>query len=98
MSDDVERIEFTEEIDLHHFHPRDSRGILSDFLDHAEEKGYAMVRIIHGKGRSTLKEMVLRELSRRESVQRYADDFSNWGATLAWLVRPEGPRGRAPGP
>lgn len=83
--DELTRVEFTDEIDLHHFHPRDAGGILRDFLDHAERAGYRSVRIIHGKGKSVIKEMVLRELGVRTGVTRFADDTGNWGATIAWL-------------
>lgn len=85
MDDDITRIEFTDEIDLHHFNPRDAGDVLRDFLDHAEEHGYTTVRIVHGKGRSVLKEMVRAELSRRPGIERFADDAGNWGATVAWL-------------
>ena len=85
MSDDITRLEFTDEIDLHHFHPRDAKAVLLEFLDHAEASGYPMVRIVHGKGRSVLKEMVRAVLARRPRVARFADDSANWGATVVWL-------------
>jgi DNA-nicking Smr family endonuclease len=85
MNDEITRMEFTDEIDLHHFHPRDAGGILKDFLDHAEVAGYHSVRIIHGKGKSVIKAMTLKELGSRESITRFADDSGNWGVTIAWL-------------
>lgn len=83
--DEMTHMDFTDEIDLHHFHPRDAGGILGDFLDHAESAGYHSVRIIHGKGKSVLKAMVVKELGSRASIARFADDSGNWGATIAWL-------------
>jgi DNA-nicking Smr family endonuclease len=87
---ELTRVEFTDEIDLHHFHPRDAGGILRDFLDHAESAGYRSVRIVHGKGKSVIKAMVVKELGTRSGITRFADDPGNWGATIAWLRREGG--------
>ncbi len=85
MNDEIEQFEFGREIDLHHFHPRDIKGILSDFLDHAEKSGYEVVRIIHGKGQSVNKTMVYSALKSRASVVDYGNDGGNWGVTVARL-------------
>ena len=90
MSDELEQLEFGREIDLHHFHPRDIKEILSDFLDHAEDSGYDAVRIIHGKGRSVTKTLVHDALKVRDSVTGFGDDGGNWGVTVASL-RKSGP-------
>ncbi len=63
--------------------PRDAKNLLSEFLDHAERKGYSRVRIIHGKGHSVMKSIVYAELVRRPSVAAFFDDQGNWGATIA---------------
>ncbi|MCX7678126.1 MAG: Smr/MutS family protein [Spirochaetes bacterium] len=78
-------IELEDEIDVHHFHPKDVQAIISEFLNHAREKGYLRVRIIHGKGRSVLKSLVYAELARCPFVHSYGDDFANWGATIVYL-------------
>ena len=88
MNEEIEKLEFGREIDLHHFHPRDVRAILSDFLDHAEDSGYDAVRIIHGKGQSVSKTIVYSVLKSRDSVTGYCDDGGNWGATIAHLKNP----------
>ncbi len=81
--DELTHIEFSDELDLHHFHPRDAKELVSEFLDYAEKKGYSRIRIIHGKGSSVMKSIVRAELSRRPSVLEFFDDRGNWGATIA---------------
>jgi DNA-nicking Smr family endonuclease len=59
--------------------------MLEDFLRNAAEKGYPEVRIIHGKGRSTLKRVVLEFLDGHplvESCRDAWDSASGWGATV----------------
>lgn len=83
--DEITHIEFGDELDLHHFHPRDAKELISEFLDHAEKKGFSRVRIIHGKGSSVMKSIVCSELARRSSVAEFFDDRGNWGATVVIL-------------
>ncbi len=85
--EEIIHIKFSDELDLHHFHPRDAKNLLSEFLDNAEEKGYSRVRIIHGKGHSVMKSIVYAELARRPSVAAFFDDRGNWGATIAVMKR-----------
>lgn len=84
--DDCINIEFSDELDLHHFHARDAKELITEFLNHAEKKGYSRVRIIHGKGSSVMKSIVYTELARRSTVLRFSDDGSNWGATIVYLA------------
>jgi DNA-nicking Smr family endonuclease len=80
--DEFMHIEFSDEIDLHHFHPKDAECLIADFLDHARTCGYHRVRIIHGKGRSVIKSIVYSALMRHEAVAEFYNDAANWGATI----------------
>lgn len=86
--DPEEPIEYpiTEELDLHTFRPKEIPDVVGDYLELAQEKGYKRVRIIHGKGIGTQREIVHRLLSKHPKISRYylADQTSgSWGATWA---------------
>ncbi len=76
------KIDFGSEVDLHHFHPRDTGKIIDEFFSQAEEKGISRLRIIHGKGRSQKKIKVYSILEKHPKVVSFRDDGSNWGATI----------------
>lgn len=88
MNDEPVEISLNDEIDLHHFHPRDAKALLNEFIDISIERGLTEVRIVHGRGRSVIKKIVLDELGRNSLVERFADDGANWGATRVYLKRP----------
>jgi DNA-nicking Smr family endonuclease len=85
MNDEITHIEPGNELDLHHFHPRDARALLHDFIDSAAEKGLHEIRIVHGKGRSVIKGIVHAELGKRGDVLSFRDEPGNWGATIVRL-------------
>ena len=86
--DDAVAFEFTDELDLHPFHPRDVAELVRDYLEHAAARGWTQVRIIHGKGIGAMREIVHRELERNADVEGFgAADRGGWGATVA-RVRP----------
>jgi len=80
-------IELGDTLDLHHFRPGEIKDLIPDFLDDAATKGYAEVRIIHGKGTGALRRGVHAILDRHPRVASYrqADDRSAWGATIVVL-------------
>jgi hypothetical protein len=43
------------------------------------------VRIVHGRGRSVIKKMVIEELSGNPGIEWFGDEGANWGATRARL-------------
>lgn len=83
--DEIRRIELRDELDLHAFHPRDAKPLLREFIDNARKKGIMRLRIIHGKGRSVIKSIVIAELERNEHISKFNDEPGNWGATIAYL-------------
>ena len=92
--DDVEdpgdpvELEVTDVLDLHSFPPREVATIVRDYLDLACERGYAQVRIVHGRGIGVQRETVRRLLGRDPRVEAYGDapaEAGGWGATWARL-------------
>lgn len=82
-------VELGDTLDLHAFRPGDVKDLVPDFLDDAAARGFAEVRIIHGKGTGTLRRTVHALLDRHPRVASYrlADDRSAWGATIV-VLRP----------
>ncbi|CAN5384839.1 hypothetical protein BH10ACI3_BH10ACI3_29010 [soil metagenome] len=81
-------IEITDSIDLHSFSPKDIRAVVEAYLAEAHKKGFAVVRIVHGKGVGIQREIVRKVLSETDFVKKFknAPEFSgSWGATIADL-------------
>ncbi len=75
-------------LDLHHFHPRDVRTLVPDYLDACQEEGILDVRLIHGKGTGTLRRSVHALLERHPAVESYRlgrQGEGAWGATVVRL-------------
>ena len=79
-------------IDLHTFKPKDVPSVVREFLNVAVEAGFAQVRIIHGKGIGVQRRIVREVLSLDPRVSAFSDatDASGWGATVAYLSKPDG--------
>ena len=60
-----------DELDLHTFAPGDVRELVADYLELAAGKGFREVRIIHGKGKGTLRRTVQAVLDRHPRVVSY---------------------------
>lgn len=83
------RLEVTDILDLHTFSPRDIKDLVETYLEEARARGFSTVRIIHGKGTGTQREMVRSILSRSTFVARYQDapaEAGGWGATIVWFT------------
>lgn len=91
-SDDIEpeTPQLTDELDLHTFQPRECADLVDEYLLAAQGAGFPTVRIIHGKGKGTLRRTVHAVLDRHPAVRAYklGDQRSgSWGATLVELQR-----------
>lgn len=92
--EDIENIEPVELsidgiLDLHTFHPREVRSLLPESLMACRREGILDVRIIHGKGAGTLREVVhsvLRHLPEVVSFRLAGQDAGGWGATVVLLT------------
>ena len=61
----------TDELDLHTFRPSDVVDLVPDYIDEAVKRGYESVRIIHGKGKGTLRRIVHAALERHPAVEHF---------------------------
>jgi dsDNA-specific endonuclease/ATPase MutS2 len=79
--------EITDTLDLHSIPPRQVKAVVEEYLFQAHERGFAVVRLIHGKGIGVQRATVREILSRTPFVREYHDapDASGWGATIAHL-------------
>jgi len=71
-------------LDLHTFHPREVKDLVPEYLEECRKRGILQVRIIHGKGTGTLRQIVQSLLGKNPSVLRYkgADlGGGGWGST-----------------
>lgn len=88
MSDtyaDYHEIDFGNECDLHHFHPKDTKAVILAFISQARVKGLDRLRLVHGKGKSVKKRIALSILENHPDVSDFVDEGSNWGATIIFL-------------
>jgi len=77
-------------LDLHTFQPGEVRDLLPHYLSECRKRGILEVRVIHGKGSGTLREIVhaiLRRLPEVASYRLAGEDGGGWGATLVLLKR-----------
>ncbi|HMF55487.1 MAG TPA: Smr/MutS family protein [Pyrinomonadaceae bacterium] len=83
-------IEITDVFDLHTIAPRDVKIVVVEYLRAAHAAGFRTVRIIHGKGTGTQREMVRNILAFTPFVTSFYDappDAGGWGATIAHFSR-----------
>jgi dsDNA-specific endonuclease/ATPase MutS2 len=91
--DAVIEVAITDELDLHHFAPREVGGLVAEYLEAAQARGFTVVRIIHGKGTGALRRTVHAALDRHPLVAGHrpgGDREGGWGATVVTL-RPPAP-------
>ena len=80
-------IEITDVFDLHTIPPRDVKRVVEEYLEIALEKGFRVVRIIHGKGIGVQREMVRTILARTDFVLDWTDAPPEAGGIGATIVR-----------
>jgi dsDNA-specific endonuclease/ATPase MutS2 len=83
-------LEITDVFDLHTIPPRDVKRVVEEYLEIAREKGFPVVRIIHGKGIGVQREMVRTILARTDFVLDWTDappEAGGLGATIVHLKR-----------
>jgi len=89
---DPHRVPIEDSIDLHTFVPREIASVVEDYLEEAARAGIRQVRIIHGRGTGTQRQIVRSVLSRSPLVESYSEappEAGGWGATVA-VLRPPG--------
>jgi len=80
-------IEITDIFDLHTIPPRDVKAVVEEYLRLAHEKGFPVVRIIHGKGIGVQRELVRTILARTSFVRDWTDAPPQAGGLGATIVR-----------
>lgn len=78
----------TDELDLHGFLPRECGDATEEYVRACHEAGFAVVRIVHGKGTGAMRRTVHAVLARHPLVERFDDGGAGrggWGATTVWL-------------
>ncbi len=81
-------IPFNGTIDLHQFHPSDTKALLEELIFECQQKGVFTGRIIHGKGIGTLRETVHAALKNHPDVNGFSlgdQSSGGWGSTTFWL-------------
>jgi len=87
-NDEPIRIPITDVFDLHTVPPRDVKAVVEEYLTEAQRMGFRALRIIHGRGIGTQREMVRAVLSRTPFVVAFSDapaEAGGWGATIVTL-------------
>jgi DNA-nicking Smr family endonuclease len=76
-------------LDLHVFSPKDAVSVVDEYLRACLEERIYEVRIIHGKGRGTLRRTVHSLLEKHPDVSKFNLDSgpSGWGATVVYLKK-----------
>ena len=89
-SDDPVRIPIEDALDLHAFAPRDIPSVVDEYLTEAHARGFAEVRLIHGRGIGVQRRIVRSVLAKHPLVAAFADappERGGFGATLVRLAR-----------
>ncbi len=82
-------LEITDSLDLHAFSPKDVKSVTQNYLQEAYQKGFRLVKIIHGKGIGVQREIVRKVLAETDFVKSFnnAPEFSSGrGATIVYFV------------
>jgi len=75
-------------LDLHTFSPKEVKQLVPDYIEACLEKGIYRLRIVHGKGRGVLRDIVRSVLSRHPAVASFRHESGSggsWGATVVDL-------------
>lgn len=86
--DDAIEIPIEDHLDLHPFQPKEIRDVALDYLEAARQRGFAEVRLIHGRGKGVQRAIIrslLEELDWVESFRDADHTGGGWGATIVVL-------------
>ena len=73
-------------LDLHHFHPKDLKTLVPDYLAECQARGILAVRLIHGRGIGAVQRSVHALLGRSPIVAGFRLAKANRGGRGATLV------------
>ncbi len=75
-------------LDLHTFSPKDVVSLVPEYIEECHARGIHHLRIIHGKGTGTLRNIVHSILQAHPLVESYRHESGSggsWGATVVDL-------------
>jgi dsDNA-specific endonuclease/ATPase MutS2 len=88
--DEPVEIPLEDSLDLHSFSPRDVASVVDEYLTQASARGFAEVRLIHGRGIGVQRRIVHGVLRRHRLVEAFGEAppaRGGWGATIVRLRR-----------
>jgi len=88
--DEPVEVPLEDSLDLHSFDPRDVGSIVEEYVTQASTRGFAEVRLIHGKGIGVQRGIVHGVLRRHPLVEAFGEappERGGWGATIVRLRR-----------
>ncbi len=86
--EELHHFPISDELDLHTFNPKDVKELVAEYLYECRKNDIFRIRIIHGKGKSVLKQIVHSQLEKHPLVMEYHDatgQKGGWGATIVYL-------------
>ncbi len=74
-------------LDLHLFLPKEVKQLIPDYIEACLEKNIFQLRIVHGKGKGVLRQIVHSILDKHPAVKsfRHESGGGSWGATVVDL-------------
>ena len=75
-------------LDLHTFSPKEIKPLVEEYLYQCQQREFREVRIIHGRGTGTQRNIVHSLLARNPYVTEFKDappESGGWGATIVML-------------
>jgi DNA-nicking Smr family endonuclease len=87
------RVPIEDALDLHTFAPQDVPSVVAEYLAAALARGFAEVRLIHGRGQGVQRTIVRSLLAKHPLVAGYTDappGRGGWGATIVRLRHRQG--------
>ena len=80
-------------IDLHTFSPKEIKPLVEEYLYQCQQREFREVRIIHGRGTGTQRNIVRSVLAQNPYVAEFKDappESGGWGATMV-MLKPKEP-------
>ena len=84
MEEDPVEVPIEDWLDLHTFRAKEIESVVEEYLYQALQRGFAVVRLIHGRGIGVQREIVRQILNRHSEVMAFEDTPSR-GATIVYL-------------
>jgi DNA-nicking Smr family endonuclease len=91
MNTDDDTIEYPIDgtLDLHQFSPKETKAVVTEYIDQCLHRGIFTLRIVHGKGIGVQREIVRSLLKSHPQVASFRHEGGtggSWGATVVDLT------------